>query len=560
MKETRDILSLFEALNNHEVFTPPRIARAMLDLIPGEVWSNPATKVLDPCTKSGVFLREAFYKIYEALKGNGAYKDDSGKWYDFSNHQDLINHILRNMLFGIATSELTGYVARRTLYGVMEANVDKQIAAVECFEKSSNYRTWTETERLAFIGRNKFNDYYDHKLFAIPEYSGFEAEGNIFYPAAEVRKKVYELESFEIEDTYFPFIESSTEHAKIIDIRSGKMKFDVIIGNPPYQVSDGGFGASARPLYHEFVDQAKKLNPRYISMIIPARWYAGGRVGDLTRFRDTMLRDTRLKELHDFANATDCFPGVQLKGGVNYFLWDNSYNGPCEVVSHSGSQVVSRARRYLLEEGFDTFIRDNEAISIIEKVRARGESSFSELVSANDPFGFDVRVKGSMKRVKPDYKLTPFLDAVYFYYNGWRKTGVGYIDKKYVRKNIDWLEKPKLFVPKAIGSGDRKVDLIKPFQPELNSCSSETYLVIGPFETDVQLRNAKSYINTKFFHFLVSLKKITQEARRGVYEFVPSQDFNEEWDDIKLYKKYGLSSVEVRFIEENVRDMDKDVS
>ena len=160
MKETRDILVLFEALNNHEIFTPPKLAKEMLDLLPEEVWINPSLKFLDPCTKSGIFLREIFYRLYEGLKAKGVHKAHDGLEYDLSDDQERINHILKNMIYGIATSELTGYVARRTLYGVMEANTDKQLAALESFTKSENYNQWSEEEQLKFVGRNKFNEYY----------------------------------------------------------------------------------------------------------------------------------------------------------------------------------------------------------------------------------------------------------------------------------------------------------------------------------------------------------------------------------------------------------------
>jgi site-specific DNA-methyltransferase (adenine-specific) len=334
------------------------------------------------------------------------------------------------------------------------------------------------------------------------------------------------------------------------------MKFDVIVGNPPYQLSDGGFGASAKPIYHKFVEQAIKLNPRFISMIIPARWFAGGRVGELTEFREKMLKDKRIRVMHDFQDARDCFPGVEIKGGVNYFLWDRDNEGPCRVCSHSGGIITSEATRFLLEKGSTTFIRYNEAIPILKKVQAKKEKSFAELVSANDPFGFDVRVEGSMKRVKPKFKQSPFQGAIKFYYNGWRKDGVGYIDAKYVKKNVEWLNAHKLFVAKAVGTGDSKTDSIKPFVPENPSCTSETYLVIGPFKSQKVMANALSYIQTKFFHFMVSLKKITQEARRGVYEFVPFQDFNQPWTDEKLYSKYSLTEKEIAFIESMIHPMD----
>lgn len=326
------------------------------------------------------------------------------------------------------------------------------------------------------------------------------------------------------------------------------MKFDVIVGNPPYQLSDGGHGASAKPIYQKFVLQAKKLKPRYLSMIIPSRWFAGGRVGELSVFRDDMLNDRSVRIIHDFTNAGDCFPGVEIKGGVNYFLWDRDNQGDCLVVSHREGEIVSEVERPLLEQNFDIFIRDNQAIPILKKILNPNEKSFSELVSANDPFGFDVRVPGSMRRVKPNFKLKEFRGSIKFYYNGWKRKGIGFIDPKYVKKNEEWTSQKKILIPKAIGSGSSKTDQIKPVIPEVPSCCSETYIVIGPFGSQKNIKSVLSYIDTRFFHFLVSLKKITQESRRKVYEFVPIQIWDRNWTDDELFEKYGLTESERRYI------------
>jgi site-specific DNA-methyltransferase (adenine-specific) len=503
-----DVLTCLANLSNDEVFTPPNLVNEMLDLLPAELWSNPDARFLDPVTKSGVFLREMVKRLMEGLENQ------------IPDQQERINHIFTKQLFGIAITELTSLLSRRSVYCSKKAN--GKYSVCELFDDEQGNIHY---ERMQHTWQN----------------------GKCTYCGAS--QEVYDRDD-DFETYAYNFIHIDNPE-KIFN-----MKFDVIIGNPPYQLSDGGHGASAKPIYHKFVEQAIKLNPRYISMIIPARWFAGGRVGELTEFREKMLRDKRLRVIHDFQDARDCFPGVEIKGGVNYFLWDRDNEGLCNVCSHAGGAITSEAKRYLLEEGASTFIRYNEAIPILKKVQAKNEKSFSDLVSANDPFGFDVRVEGSMKRVKPKYKLSPFEGSIIFYYNGWRKEGVGYIDRKYVKKNSDWLNQSKLFVAKAIGTGDSKTDLIKPFIPDNPSCTSETYLVIGPFKSPQLLENVLSYIGTKFFHFMVSLKKITQEARRGVYEFVPIQDFSETWSDEKLYAKYGLTEKEIAFIESMIRPMD----
>lgn len=510
-----DVLTCLANLSNDEVFTPPNLVNAMLDMLPQELWGNPDTRFLDPVCKSGVFLREMAKRLMKGLETR------------LPDKQERINHIFSQQLYGVAITELTSLLSRRSVYCSKTANGKYSICESFTHEQGNIHY-----ERMPHTWKG--------------------GKCTCCGASQEVYDRADDLESYAYNFIHFDPAENGTGNLRKIF----NMKFDVIIGNPPYQLSDGGFGASAKPIYNKFVEQAIKLNPRFISMIIPARWYAGGRVGELSEFRERMLRDKRIRIIHDFQDARDCFPGVEIKGGIIYFLWDRDNEGPCKVVSHSGDTIISEAERYLLEEDSSVFIRYNEAIPILKKVQSMKERSFSEIVSANDPFGFDVRVEGSMRRVKPKFKHIPFDGAIKFYYNGWRKEGVGYIDMKYIKKNIDWVNEYKLFVAKAIGTGDSKIDLIKPFFPDNPSCTSETYLVIGPFKSKRIMLNVLSYIESKFFHFLVSLKKITQEARRGVYEFVPIQDFNNTWTDEKLYKKYNLTENEIAFIESMIRPMD----
>jgi len=318
------------------------------------------------------------------------------------------------------------------------------------------------------------------------------------------------------------------------------MSFDVIIGNPPYQLNDGGgTGSSAIPLYNKFVQQSIKLNPRYLTMITPSRWFTGGK--GLDDFRTEMLNDNRLKEIHDHLDSSEVFDGVEIKGGVNFFLWDREYRGDCLVKTYKKGEVVSELKRPLREDGAETFIRNNDAITIFHKVRAFKEKSFSELISVQTPFGVVSSFKG--------YEKEPFDGAIKIY--GCRFTG--YVNKDALTRNEHWISKYKVYVPKAIGSGDMRIDVIKPLLGEPNSCCTQTYLVIGPFENKQICENVMSYIRTKFFHFMLGLKKTTQNGVRGFYQFIPTQDFSKPWTDEELYKKYNLSQEEINYIETNVR-------
>lgn len=544
MKESRDILSLFEALNSHEVFTPPRVARQMLDLLPSGIWSDPSIKILDPCTKSGVFLREAFYRLFTQLDGKGLYETENGDIYDLDDKQQRINHILKNMLFGIATSELTSYVARRTLYGVMRANSDKQLSAIEAFEQSSNYHQWTEQEKYNFIGRNKFNEYFDHNLFCTPEYEGFEQEGNIFYPNDEVKTLVMEEDNYEIEDKYFPFIEENTKHKKILDIRGSDMKFDVIIGNPPYQVNAES-GTRDIPIYNQFVDQAKAMSPRYLNMIIPSRWMAGG-LG-LTAFRQSMLDDTHIKVLRDFPVSNDAFPGVDIKGGVCYFLWDRDHDGSCKVTtSRNGSEHGPEPRN--LSE-FDIFVRDGRALYILRKVLAHNEDSIINCLAVDKEFGWTSNFTG--------FGHTETTGDIPLHYIRKGERGQGWIARNEVKKSVHLIDTWKVMIPAAGSDGGKKIPDPVLGKPQITSSPSVCTQSFLFFVTDSEskARNIESYLKTRFFRFLVSLRKMTQHATRSTYTWVPMQDWNEEWPEDKLYEKYGLTEDEIDYIHHMVKPM-----
>lgn len=496
-----DVLSCLANLSNDEVFTPPALANHILDLLPSELWQNPKAKFLDPVSKTGVFLREIAKRLMHGLETQ------------IPDKQARINHILGKQLYGIAITDLTALLSRRSLYCSKTAN--SKYALCETFKDTQgNIRyqpmkhTWAST--------------------------GSDSKGKCTYCGAS--QEVYEREDA-LETYAYNFIHTDKPYNIF------KMKFDVIIGNPPYQLSDEGFGTSATPIYHKFVEQAKKLNPKYLSMIIPARWYSGGKGMD--EFRDKMLNDNQIRQIVDYPEAIDCFPGVQIKGGVCYFLWERGNKGLCKVFTSRKGKIVSEMTRPLLENGCETFIRYNEAISILKKVQKLNEGSLKEKISARKPFGLETTYKGKPK---------PFENAITLYQNG----GVGYIKESEIRTNIGIVKLHKTLIP-PLGSGSDSFPhtiLGKPFVVEPNSVCTETYLVAGVFNNKKEAENLAKYLATRFLRFLVLLNKPTQHATSKVYTFVPMQDFTESWTDEKLYQKYKLTADEIAFIESMIRPMD----
>lgn len=487
-----DVLNCLANLSNDEVFTPPSLANQVLDLLPQELFASPTTTFLDPVSKSGVFLREIVKRL------------DRGLETQMPDRQERIEHILHKQVFGIAITELTAHLSRRSVYCSKNADSPFSVCHFDTVDGNIHYRPLRHTW----------------------------ANGKCRYCGAS--QEVYDRGD-QAEQYAYEFIHTDKPHTLF-----NNMKFDVIIGNPPYQLSDGGARASAKPIYHLFVEQAQKLNPRYLLMIIPARWYSGGK--GLDDFRDSMLKDDRLRVLVDYFDATDCFPGIDISGGVCYFLWDRTNKGKCLVKNIKGGKV-DELSRYLSD--YPSFIRFNKAITIIDKIREKKEKVFAVQVSSRKPFGIETNAR--VRKDKGDKSV-----FIYAYPEN------GYINEEKILLNKDWIYTYKVFISYAYGErGDFPYLVLgKPFLGDVGECCTETYLVIGPFASKKTCEYVISYIKTKFFRFLVLLRKNTQHATSKVYSFVPLQDFSHPWTDEMLYKKYGLSDEEIAFIESMIRPME----
>ncbi|HTS34996.1 MAG TPA: Eco57I restriction-modification methylase domain-containing protein [Candidatus Solibacter sp.] len=518
-----DVLTCIANLSNDEVFTPPEFANKMLDTLAAawaknnrgaDIWSNSSVRFLDPCTKSGVFLREITSRLNKGLAT------------EIPDLQKRVDHILTKQVFGIAITHLTSLLARRSVYCSKHATGPHSIAKSLSSDAGNIWfermeHTWA-SGKCKFCGASR--EAFDR------------GEG--------------------LETHAYAFIHTDDIKSRVAEIFGGDMQFDVIVGNPPYQLDDGGFGTSAAPIYQIFVQQAKALESRYLSMVIPSRWFAGGK--GLDEFRESMLTDNRVRSIDDYLSAADVFPGVGLKGGVNFFLWDRDNPGRCRVNTHFKDRPISSSTRPLLEEGADVFIRFNEGLSILKKVAAvEGAADslslpenkrFDQLVSSRKPFGLTTTFKGRAAKRAGD---------ILVYQNG----GTGYIPRKSISTGVELIDKWKVYTGYAApGTGNKDTYphriISTPFIGEPQTISSETYLCIGPFDTKSEAESVLSYLTCRLPRLLVLLHKPSQHTTRKVYTFVPAQKWTRPWTDADLYKKYGLTAKEIAFIEGIVRPME----
>ena len=493
-----DILEVIANLSNNEVFTPPRVANEVLDLLPDHVWTDPTLRWLDPASKTGVFPREITRRLMVGL--SGAFPDES----------ERLRHILTVMVHAVAITDMTALMTRRSLYCSKDASTEFSAHRFE--EPAGN--VWYRRTEHSFDIRGRCTECWGTR-------QQLEAPGRSNYAYGLLH----------------------ATGRKAIDEEIG-MHFDVVVGNPPYQMDIGD--TSEIPIYNEFVQQAIALNPRYIAMIIPSRWMAGGK--GLGEFRAQMLADRRLAKLVDYVSSAQVFPAVSIRGGVGYFLWDREHRGTCEVEfvrDDSNRQVGPRD----LGE-FDVYVRDQKALSILQKVLRHDEPSVEELVSGQNPFGLNTNFAGFHTR-----KLA---SSVPLYYVSGGKRSSAFVREKDVPKGHDLINKWKVLVPMA-GSdgGERLPDVVlgQPIVAEKPSVCTQTYLAIGPFVSRTEAAHFEEYLRGRFFRFLISLRKITQHGMRHVYRWVPQQDCKEAWPDERLYKKYGITKEEQAYIESMVKEM-----
>lgn len=492
-----DVLSCIANLSNDEVFTPPELANKIIDMLPQELFENPDTTFLDPCCKSGVFLREIAKRLIKGLEGQ------------IPDLEKRIEHIFSKQLFGIAITELTSLLSRRSVY-------------CSKFPSSefSAYQFPEDKPQGNIIYQRIKHTWKDGKCI----YCG--ASQSEYDRGAELETHAYQfIHNLDVKKVF-------------------NMKFDVIIGNPPYQLSTGGGSAQATPLYDKFVEQAKKLNPRYLTMIIPSRWFAGGM--GLDKFRLSMLEDSHITKLVDFPNAKDCFPQSSIGGGVCYFLWDRDNKSICNVTNVTGKGFITMQRN--LNE-FDVFVRYNQAIAIIRKT-SNSKSCFASLCSSLSPFGINSSERGVEQTFSGAYRL-------------YSSKGVGYINKSVITTGFNYVDKYKVMISKTsaehAGEPDRNgtfkvLSKVLPLQP-LDVCTF-SYFLAGPFYSLEETENVISYLKTKFVRFLVLQAVTSINLSKDKFQFVPLQDFSKSWTDEELYAKYNLTDDEIAFIESMIRPME----
>lgn len=536
-----DVLTCIANLSNDEVFTPPGLANRMLDALAeawaadhdgADIWADPTVKFLDPFTKSGVFLREITSRLTAGL--DGAIPDLA----------ERVDHIVTEQVYGIATTHLTSLLARRSLYCSKWANGPHSIAKSLTTPEG---HIWYQRVEHTWVGGTEWVLTADEDGNEVKKVKN----GKCTFCGANQRD--YDRgEAFETHA--YAFIHTNDVKARMTELFGDDMQFDVIIGNPPYQLGQSGgeaIGSFAMPVYQKFVQAAKSLDPRYVVMVTPSRWFAGGR--GLDEFRKDMLSDRRLRALIDYPDSREVFAGVDIAGGASYFVWDSAWDGPCEVTTIRGGIAGPTMTRYL--DQHDVLVRYNEAITILDRVLSpAADAEFKSLatrVAPIQPFSLRTNFRGASS---PEGMSDPVL----LYQNG----GTGYIERASVPRNVEWVDQWKVFISSTASEHGGQADkdgMRRVFSRILiggpGSACTETYLVASRFETEAEASNFAAYLRTNFVRFLVSLRTNTQHLYSERFAFVPDLPMNRPWTDADLYERYGVTEAEQAFVDSIIRPM-----
>lgn len=471
----------------------------MLDVLPDEVWGKTNYLWLDPFCKSGIFLREIAARLLEGLSDQ------------IPNFEERRIHIYRDMLWGTSITEMTGMISRRSLYYSRNAGGPTSVVQFENPEGN-----------VPFIRA-------DH---AFAETADGAEPGSCRHCRAP-----FTLERGVDRENYaYSFIHGAYPTEEMKD-----MKFDVIVGNPPYQIAAEGT-TRTMPTYQYFVERAVDLEPKYIVMITPSRWFTGG-LG-LDEFRGRMIADRRLSAIVDNPKLFDCFPGVEIKGGVSYFLWDRDHDGDCEFSTRVDGRITSTVTRDL-RNGTGVVLRDNQAAEIVGRVRGQSSRSMAELVQPRLAFGerFRTNFRGSVESGDSD--------SIPIVFNG----GHGYVAANEIERSRDLIGKWKVLIPKAGDGHGREESFVlgEPIALAPGSICTETYFVTGAFDSRTEAKNYAYYLATKFVRFLVLQRKATQDIRPEVFNFVPMLDMARAWTDADLYDFFSLTETERAYIERTIK-------
>lgn len=502
-----DVLTCIANLSNDEVFTPPDLANQMLDTLTEawaeynnseNIWENKDIRFLDPCTKSGVFLREITARLTKGLESQ------------IPDLEKRVDHILQNQVYGIGITKLTSLLARRSVYCSKTADGDHSIAKSL---KSENGNIWYQNLAHTWkSGKCKF---------------------------CGASQKIWDRAD-EHESHAYAFIHRNDIALLMKEMFGGKMQFDVIIGNPPYQLSAGE--SSDSPIYQLFVEQATQLAPRHLLMVTPSRWFTGGK--GLDEYREKMIADRQIRKIIDFPRSMETFPGVEIKGGVSYFLWTKDSDGDCEFTTVLGGEIQSKSLRDL-RDGKGVVIRDNLASAIIDKVLSTHKGTFlSTKVSPQTPFGIYTNFSDwHSKKREGDVQLFK------------RGLEEAWTSKKNVLTRMEWVPKIKVIMSYAYNGGDALPHQVigRPFVIQGNSAVTQTYMVAGVFDSIEEAENYTDYLKTRFVRFLIRQRKISQHNRPDTFSFVPELPMTTKWTDEDLYERFCISDEEQAYISSIVK-------